>query len=189
MKNFNPILVGLFGSVVATGCFAQQGPIPIVGLVELSGTGATFNNLVGGTTLGLFGHIFGTDLLVAPLFADSISRRLVYTPPGTWIDYQSGRTYEGARWHEIEAGQIPIVLLVRNHAAIAHAALAQSTGSINWNQLELRVFSTDSATSSGEVTPGDTGDVRTVRVANGRVVGDPFNGTVRWRVTRQPLAP
>jgi len=26
-------------------------------------TGVTFNNLVGGTTLGLFGHIFGTDLL------------------------------------------------------------------------------------------------------------------------------
>src|ERR1700681_3796902 len=41
MKNFNLILVGLFGSVVATGCYAQQGPIPIVGLVELSGTGAT----------------------------------------------------------------------------------------------------------------------------------------------------
>jgi branched-chain amino acid transport system substrate-binding protein len=41
MKNFNRILVGLFGSVVATGCFAQQGPVPIVGLVELSGTGAT----------------------------------------------------------------------------------------------------------------------------------------------------
>jgi len=26
-------------------------------------TGATFNNIVGGTTLGLFGHLFGTDLL------------------------------------------------------------------------------------------------------------------------------
>ena len=26
-------------------------------------TGATFNNIVGGTTLGLFGHILGTDLL------------------------------------------------------------------------------------------------------------------------------
>src|SRR6202795_2659682 len=41
MKKFNRIPVGLFGLVVATGCFAQQGPIPIVGLMELSGTGAT----------------------------------------------------------------------------------------------------------------------------------------------------
>src|ERR1700681_4332400 len=47
MKKFNLMPVALFGLVVATGCFAQ-GPIPIVGLVELSGTGATagtnFNN-------------------------------------------------------------------------------------------------------------------------------------------------
>src|SRR2546423_14541897 len=41
MKKFNLIPVSLFGLVVATACFAQQGPIPIVGLVELSGTGAT----------------------------------------------------------------------------------------------------------------------------------------------------
>src|SRR5437588_11911614 len=41
MKKFNLIPVSLFGLVVANGCFAQQGPIPIVGLVELSGTGAT----------------------------------------------------------------------------------------------------------------------------------------------------
>src|SRR6202795_4169841 len=41
MKKYNLIPVGLFGLVVATGCFAQQGPIPIVGLMELSGTGAT----------------------------------------------------------------------------------------------------------------------------------------------------
>src|ERR1700675_289244 len=41
MKKFNRIPVGLFGLVVATGCFAQQGPIQIVGLMELSGTGAT----------------------------------------------------------------------------------------------------------------------------------------------------
>ena len=41
-----------------------KGPAdPITGLVRETVTGATFNNLVGGTTLGLFGHIFGTDLL------------------------------------------------------------------------------------------------------------------------------
>ena len=29
----------------------------------IGATGVTFNNIVGGTTLGLFGHLFGTDLL------------------------------------------------------------------------------------------------------------------------------
>jgi branched-chain amino acid transport system substrate-binding protein len=45
MKKLNLIIAGVFGlalgPIAATGCFAQQGPIPIVGLVELSGTGAT----------------------------------------------------------------------------------------------------------------------------------------------------
>ena len=41
-----------------------KGPAdPITGVVAETVTGATFKNIVGGTTLGLFGHIFGTDLL------------------------------------------------------------------------------------------------------------------------------
>jgi pilus assembly protein CpaC len=41
-----------------------KGPAdPITGVVPETVIGATFNNIVGGTTLGLFGHIFGTDLL------------------------------------------------------------------------------------------------------------------------------
>ena len=36
---------------------------PITGVASQTVTGATFNMLAGGTTLGLFGHIFGTDLL------------------------------------------------------------------------------------------------------------------------------
>jgi pilus assembly protein CpaC len=36
---------------------------PITGVQPETVTGVTFNNIVGGTTLGLFGHIFGTDLL------------------------------------------------------------------------------------------------------------------------------
>ncbi|MFL6728266.1 MAG: type II and III secretion system protein family protein [Sphingomicrobium sp.] len=41
-----------------------KGPAdPLTGVIRQTVTGATFNNLVGATTLGLFGHIFGTDLL------------------------------------------------------------------------------------------------------------------------------
>ncbi len=48
-------------------------------------------------------YMFGSDLLVAPMFASG-DRRKVYLPPGTWIDYQSGRVYEGAKWHDIPLG-------------------------------------------------------------------------------------
>jgi pilus assembly protein CpaC len=41
-----------------------KGPAdPITGVVPETVTGATFNNLAGGTTLGLFGRVFGMDLL------------------------------------------------------------------------------------------------------------------------------
>ncbi|MEA3058729.1 MAG: pilus assembly protein CpaC, partial [Sphingomonadales bacterium] len=41
-----------------------KGPAdPITGVSPSTVTGVTFNNLIGGTTLGLFGRIFGTDML------------------------------------------------------------------------------------------------------------------------------
>lgn len=71
-------------------------------------------------------YLFGPDLLVAPLFS-AARRRRVYLPPGTWIDYQTRRRYEGPGWRELAAGEIPIVLLARAGATIPHGAVAQST--------------------------------------------------------------
>src|ERR1043165_9975781 len=76
-------------------------------------------------------YMFGSNLLVAPLFESGESRK-VYLPPGNWIDYQSGRVYDGARWEEIAAGQIPVVLLVKNHTVLPHIKVAQSTADIDW---------------------------------------------------------
>jgi alpha-D-xyloside xylohydrolase len=126
-------------------------------------------------------YMFGSSLLVAPMFEEAASRN-VYLPPGSWIDYQTGKVYEGARWHEIAAGTIPIVLLVKNHTVLPHLAVAQSTSAMNWNDVELRVFSTDRAVATGTfTTPG--GKVETLRVENGRLLADPLAGKVRWRVT------
>ena len=69
-------------------------------------------------------YLLGSDLLVAPLFSES-KERDVYLPPGEWIDYQSGETYEGSGWHRITAGDVPIVLLVRGGGRVAaHRACA-----------------------------------------------------------------
>ncbi|HET7457454.1 MAG TPA: TIM-barrel domain-containing protein [Gemmatimonadaceae bacterium] len=127
-------------------------------------------------------YLFGSDLLVAPLFADSATGRRVYLPPGAWTDYQTGKVYEGARWHDITAGEIPIVLLVRDHAVIPHVAVAQSTSAIDWSHVELRAFSSDGAAAEGSVAlPG--GSVQMVRVQNGRLERDPLGGKVTWRIT------
>jgi alpha-D-xyloside xylohydrolase len=46
-------------------------------------------------------------------------------------------------------GRTPFVLLVKDHTAIPHAQIAQSTAEINWREIKLRVFSSDRAAASG----------------------------------------
>ena len=130
-------------------------------------------------------YLFGSDLLVATLFSES-NRRRVYLPPGSWLDYQTGKTYAGARWHEIDAGQIPIVLLVRDHTILPHVAVAQSTSSIDWRHVELRVFSTDGQAATGQFALPN-GEVQTLRFEKGRLSADPLAGRVDWRITRPVL--
>lgn len=123
-------------------------------------------------------YLFGTDLLVAPLFAETDSRR-VYLPPGNWVDYQSGEHYAGERWHEIDAGEIPVVLLARAGSAIPHAALAQHTGAIDWRRITLRHYGDGSA--SGLFAEPD-GELATLTLEDGEIQNDPSDGRITWRV-------
>ena len=60
------------------------------------------------------------------------------------------------------------MLLVKNNSVLPHIKVAQSTKDMDWDNVELRVFSTDSAPVSGLFTrPGS--DVQTLSlVARGR---------------------
>jgi alpha-D-xyloside xylohydrolase len=131
-------------------------------------------------------YFFGPDLLVAPLF-EAAGHREVYLPPGIWIDYQSNIRYDGARWYDIQAGQIPIVVLVRNHAVIPHIGLTQSTQDLNWNEIELRVFSSDSGPAVGAFAL-PKGELQRLELhatpAGYSLTSDPLRGRVRWRITR-----
>jgi alpha-D-xyloside xylohydrolase len=129
-------------------------------------------------------YMFGSDLLVAPLFASGMSRD-VYLPPGEWIDYQSGQSYEGAKWHKIAAGEIPIVLLVRSGAVVPHLAVSQSTDQMDWKDIELRVFGEVADSSVAYVTLPD-GDLQQIRLTTSggtsNIQNDPYAGRVTWRV-------
>lgn len=83
-------------------------------------------------------YMFGSQMLVAPLLESGTSRT-VYLPEGRWIDYQTGRQYEGG-YREIAVGHIPCVILVRDGSVIPHAPLAQSTSEIRWDKVELRPY-------------------------------------------------
>jgi alpha-D-xyloside xylohydrolase len=130
-------------------------------------------------------YLFGSEMLVAPLMESGAASRHVYLPPGHWIDYQSGLSYPGG-WHTIAAGAIPVVLLVRDGAAIPQIALAQSTSRMDWSRLELVVFAEAANTATASVhLPGEN----TVhhlelkrRGAAFALVHDPLRGRVVWSI-------
>jgi alpha-D-xyloside xylohydrolase len=129
-------------------------------------------------------YLFGTDMLVAPLF-ENVTKRNVYLPAGKWIDYQTGKVYSGG-WHIIEAGKIPIVILVHEGSVIPHIALAQSTAQMDWTKLDLVVFATDSKKANGLVCLPT--DQVLHKISLGRKGGsfaldsDPYNGKVNWKI-------
>ena len=99
-------------------------------------------------------YMFGSQMLVAPLM-ESGNERTVYLPKGKWIDYQSGKIYEGG-YQTIQAGKIPAVILVRDGSLIPHAPLAQRTDQINWNKIELKPYKADTSRCTGLLfKPGD----------------------------------
>ncbi|HEX9825174.1 MAG TPA: alpha-xylosidase, partial [Flavobacteriaceae bacterium] len=101
-------------------------------------------------------YLFGSDMLVAPLF-ENITERNVYLPGGKWIDYQTGKVYNKG-WHTIKAGDIPIIVLVKDGTVIPHIKLAQSTKDMDWSNIELKVYAADATQAKGKLyLPNDSG--------------------------------
>jgi len=130
-------------------------------------------------------YMYGSSLLVAPLFHEHETSRAVYLPPGTWIDYQSGKNYSGG-WQTLEAGAIPEIILVRDGTVLPHIALAQSTRQMDWSKLQLVVYAKDAATAKGEVfLPGDS-DLHELTVTKQggafKLDNDPLAGKVTWQI-------
>ena len=111
-------------------------------------------------------YMYGSQLLVAPLL-ESGSSRTVYLPKGKWIDYQSGKVYEGG-YQEISiptaqevkayaeasgsatvSQPLPCIILVKDGSLIPQVPVAQSTDKINWNKLSWRPFKADAAECVG----------------------------------------
>lgn len=130
-------------------------------------------------------YFFGTDILVAPLMEDLPSRD-VYLPPGLWTDYQDGSTYEGARWHRIHIGEIPVVMLIRDGAVIPHIRLAQSTAEMDWREIELVVFGAETSVAEGSFCLPEEGALHALRLereGNGFLLKeDPLRGMVEWGI-------
>ena len=124
-------------------------------------------------------YLLGSSILVAPLFEDVVERN-VYLPEGQWIDYQTKKVYDGG-WHSIEAGEIPIIALVRNGTAIPHIDLAQSTRDMNWDDLELKIFAANGTNkATGKVFLPEGNSLRTIKLSrqgnNFEIIENPLKG-------------
>lgn len=100
-------------------------------------------------------YMFGSDLLVAPLFEEGNGSRSVYLPGGKWIDLQSGHKYAPG-WHDIKAGDIEAIIMVRDGAILPQINLAQYTGQMDWSHIELVPFTSGLEATCKLYCPGDT---------------------------------
>ena len=130
-------------------------------------------------------YLYGSQMLVAPLMHNGETAREVYLPPGTWIDYQTGKAYSGG-WQKIEAGKIPAIILVRDGSVLPHIALAQSTAQMDWSKIELAVFAKDATTAKGLIfLPGETEAHELTLTKSGdsfKLDADPLAGKVNWEI-------
>lgn len=108
-------------------------------------------------------YLFGSQILVAPLLESGITGRTVYLPEGKWIDYQTEKVYEGG-WHKIEAGSLPIIMLVRDGSVLPHLKLAQSTSEMDWNKMSLKVYSADKKQAEGLICLPTDNRIQVVKV-------------------------
>lgn len=130
-------------------------------------------------------YLFGSDMLVAPLFETRMTGRNVYLPEGKWMDYQTGKVYAGG-WHSIEAGQIPVVVLVRDGAVIPHIKLAQSTQDMEWSKLELQVFASEKSTAEGLIYTPLSPELKEITLTrknqNFELAQNPMEGKISFEV-------
>jgi alpha-D-xyloside xylohydrolase len=131
-------------------------------------------------------YLYGSQILVAPLMHENETNRSIYLPPGTWIDYQSGKSYDGG-WQQIEAGEIPEIILVRDGTVIPRIALAQSTKDMDWSKIELVVFAKDATTAKGLIfLPSETEAHELTMIKSGdsfKLDTDPLAGKIAWKIS------
>ncbi len=62
--------------------------------------------------------MIGSDLLLAPILNPSVTKRLVYLPPGVWYDYWTNKKHTGGTMIEVDAPLETVPMFVRAGAII-----------------------------------------------------------------------
>lgn len=74
-------------------------------------------------------YLVGRDLLVAPVVTESVTKRRVYFPAGDkWVDWWTGKKYEGGKDADVDAPLDRLPLFARAGAIIPTIPVIQHTG-------------------------------------------------------------
>jgi alpha-glucosidase len=85
--------------------------------------------------------LLGTDLLVAPVLVQGATSRPVYFPKGdAWVDWWTGRRYEGGTMAEVDAPLARLPLFARVGAIIPVQPVVQHTGEMARAPLSLKII-------------------------------------------------
>lgn len=84
-------------------------------------------------------YLFGSDILVAPLF-EQVHERDVYLPPGEWIDLETQERHQGGQYARLKPGGSGAVVLGRGGRVIPTVAPRDHTGALDFTQLTLWVL-------------------------------------------------
>jgi alpha-glucosidase len=110
-------------------------------------------------------YLVGRDLLVAPIVTEGVTKRHVYFPAGdNWVDWWTGKTYEGGKDADVAAPLDRLPLFARVGAMIPTQPVIQHTGEMANAPLTLVVtpgvpFKSESWEDSGDGYQGITGDL------------------------------
>jgi alpha-D-xyloside xylohydrolase len=138
-------------------------------------------------------YLFGPDMLVAPV-VDEGNARPVYLPPGEWVDYWTGKQFEGGKVVIAKAPLDTIPVWVRAGAVIPKIpedvmtlVPASESGNTSVKSLDERRVYEVIATGEGEAGSGDTAltDFEGRALVRGakslKISGSKAHVIVRWR--------
>jgi alpha-glucosidase (family GH31 glycosyl hydrolase) len=149
-------------------------------------TRLTGRKMIQGDAQHPFQYLFGSEFLVAPVDGPGASNRVVWLPPGQrWIDYWTGRAYEGGQAVTIPAPISHLPLLVRAGAIIPMREYAPSVSRGNNATLTLDLYPEGAKQSSHFTLYEDDGisnDYLTNRFASTLIVCEPAPQTITLKI-------
>ncbi|MBE9917543.1 DUF5110 domain-containing protein [Paenibacillus donghaensis] len=85
--------------------------------------------------------MFGGNMLVAPIYRPETEHRVVYFPPGEWIDFVTGGRYTGGKHCMVHAPLDTMPIYVKAGSVIPETDAAEHTSDAGWQKLIVNFYS------------------------------------------------